>query len=53
MLVPDGLTSKQMFLMIVIDSVGKTNPTFKDAAERSGRSYQNIKPIGVREIPQM
>lgn len=47
-LMEDGLTSKQMFLMIVIDSFGEANPTFKEAAERSGSSYQNIKQIGLK-----
>lgn len=47
-LIEDGLTSKQMFLMIVIDSFGEANPTFKEAAERSGSSYQNIKQIALK-----
>lgn len=47
-LIENGLTSKQMFLMIVIDSFGKANPTFKEAAERSGSSYQNIKQIALK-----
>jgi len=47
-LIEDGLTSKQMFLMIVIDSFGEDNPTFKEAAERSGSSYQNIKQIVLK-----
>ncbi len=34
--------------MIVIDSFGEANPTFKEAAERSGSSYQNIKQIGLK-----
>jgi len=47
-LAEEGLTSKQMFLMIVIDSFGEANPTFKEAAERSGSSYQNIKQIALK-----
>jgi len=47
-LVEEGLTSKQMFLMIVIDSFGEANPTFKEAAKRSGSSYQNIKQIALK-----
>jgi len=47
-LIDDGLTSKQMFLMMVIDSFGEANPTFKEAAQRSGSSYQNIKQIALK-----
>lgn len=44
----DKLTSKQMFLMIVIDSFGDSYPTFKEAADRSGSSYQNIKQLALK-----
>ncbi|GKX31869.1 MarR family transcriptional regulator [Vallitalea longa] len=47
-LVEDDLTSKQLFLMIVIDSFGTANPTFKEAADRAGNSYQNIKQIALK-----
>lgn len=43
----DGLTSKQMFLMIVIGSFD-SNPSFKEAAGRSGTSYQNVKQIALK-----
>lgn len=48
MLKEDQLTSKQMFLMIVIGSFGTSAPTFREAAERSGSSYQNIKQIALK-----
>lgn len=43
-----GLTAKQLFLMIVIDSFGSTTPSFRQAADRSGSSYQNIKQIALK-----
>lgn len=48
MLKDDQLTSKQMLLMIVIGSFGATTPTFKDAAQRSGSSYQNVKQLALK-----
>ena len=44
----DQLTSKQMLLMIVIGSFGTSEPTFKEAAERSGSSYQNVKQLALK-----
>lgn len=44
----DQLTSKQMLLMISIYSFGEHAPTFKEAADRSGSSYQNIKQIALK-----
>lgn len=43
-----GLTAKQFFLMIVIDSFGSTKPSFRQAADRSGSSYQNVKQIALK-----
>lgn len=48
MLREDQLTSKQMLLMIVIGSFGRSAPTFKEAAERSGSSYQNVKQLTLK-----
>lgn len=48
MLIEDQLTSKQMLLMIVIGSFGSSAPTFKEAAERSGSSYQNVKQLALK-----
>lgn len=47
-LAEDLLTSKQFFLMIVIHSFGREYPTFKQAADVSGSSYQNIKQIALK-----
>ena len=44
----DGLTAKQMFLMIAVDSFGQAYPTFKDVAKQSGSSYQNVKQIAIK-----
>ncbi len=44
----DGLTAKQMFLMIVIDTFGEKGPTLKEAAEKSGTSYQNVKQLALK-----
>lgn len=44
----DGLTAKQFFLMIVIDSFGENYPTFKQTADVGGSSYQNVKQISMK-----
>lgn len=47
-LLEDELTAKQFFLMIVIGSFREESPTFKEAAERSGSSYQNVKQLALK-----
>jgi DNA-binding MarR family transcriptional regulator len=44
----DKLTAKQMFLMIVIGSFEEHQPTYKEAADRAGTSYQNIKLMALK-----
>lgn len=44
----DGLTAKQLFLMIVISSFGEASPTFKEAADKGGTSYQNVKQLALK-----
>jgi len=43
-----GLTAKQMFLMIVISTFGDSYPTLREAAEKSGSSYQNVKQLALK-----
>lgn len=44
----DGLTAKQLFLMIVISSFEGVHPTYKEAADRGGSSYQNVKQLALK-----
>ena len=44
----DDLTAKQMFLMIVIGSFEEHQPTYKEAADVAGTSYQNIKLMALK-----
>ena len=44
----DHLTAKQMYLMIVIGSFGEEHPTYKEAADKAGSSYQNVKQIALK-----
>lgn len=44
----DGLTAKQMFLLIVISSFGEDHPTLKDVAAKSSSSYQNVKQLALK-----
>lgn len=44
----DDLTAKQMFLMIVISSFEEHQPTYKEAADIAGTSYQNIKLMALK-----
>lgn len=48
MLKNDGLTGKQMFLMIVISSFKEHAPTLKEVAEKSSSSYQNVKQLALK-----
>jgi len=43
-----GLTGKQLFLMIVIGSFAPDAPSFREAAERGGSSYQNVKQLALK-----
>lgn len=44
----DHMTSKQLFLMMVVSSYGAQAPSFREAAERFGCSYQNIKQLALK-----
>lgn len=44
----DKITSKQMLFMIVVGSFIDQAPSFKEAAIRSGSSYQNVKQLALK-----
>lgn len=43
-----GVTSKQWFLSVVIDTFFQEPPTLKEAAYMMGSSYQNVKQIALK-----
>lgn len=43
----EDVTSKQLFLMIVVGSFGENEPTVTQAAEKAGSSYQNVKKLAL------
>lgn len=45
---PHGLTAKQFYLMIIIHSFGDHTPNIREAAERFGSSYQNVKQLSLK-----
>lgn len=44
----DGITAKQFFLMIAVNSFGSNYPTYKQVADISSSSYQNVKQIALK-----
>lgn len=44
----DGLTAKQFFLMIVVNSFENHHPTFTEISERLGSSRQNAKQLALK-----
>ncbi len=43
-----GITTKQWFLSIIIDSLFEEPPTMKEAARESGSSHQNVKQVALK-----
>ncbi|AHC14894.1 MarR family winged helix-turn-helix transcriptional regulator [Salinispira pacifica] len=43
----EDVTSKQLFLMIVVGNFGEKGPTVTQAAEKAGSSYQNVKKLAL------
>ncbi len=43
-----GVTSKQWFLSIVVDSLFESSPTLKEVAKEMGSSHQNIKQVALK-----
>ena len=43
-----GITSKQWFLMVVIENTFHKPPTIKEAAKAMGSSHQNVKQIALK-----
>lgn len=43
-----GITSKQWFLTIMIDSLFDKPPTIKEAAREMGSSHQNVKQVALK-----
>lgn len=42
------LTSKQWFLLVILDSMFEHPPTLKQLAEEMGSSYQNVKQLALK-----
>lgn len=42
------LTSKQWFLLVILDSMFEHPPTLKQLAEEMGSSYQNVKQVALK-----
>ena len=45
---PFDLTAKQWYLLMILDSLFEEAPTLKQAADKSGSSYQNIKQMALK-----
>jgi DNA-binding MarR family transcriptional regulator len=43
-----GITSKQWFLSVVLDSLFDEPPTIKEAAREMGSSHQNVKQVALK-----
>lgn len=45
---PFGMTSKQWFLSVIIDSLFDKPPTIKEVAAAMGSSHQNVKQVALK-----
>ena len=44
----DGITTKQLFMTLVIQQFGDVSPTINDVARVMGTSHQNVKQIAMK-----